>query len=66
MRDKLHAQLDRLVLEAYGFTNAETLLEPLLALNLELAEREKQGLPMIGASHHRDRPIAPVESIKKP
>ena len=62
---KLHHQLDRLVLEAYGFTNTDNLLNQLLALNLDLAEQEKQGLPIIGASHYRDRPIAPVESITK-
>ncbi len=46
---KLHAKLDKLVMEAYGFSENDDLLSKLLELNLELAEREKQGLPVIGA-----------------
>jgi len=46
---KLHAKLDKLVMEAYGFSENDDLLSKLLELNLELAEREKQGLPIIGA-----------------
>ena len=63
---KLHAKLDRLVLEAYGWKDAEDLLSELLTLNLELAEQEKQGLPIIGASHYRDRPTTQEAAIKKP
>jgi hypothetical protein len=50
---KLHAQLDRLVMEAYGFKTEEDILTKLLALNLELAEREKQGLSIMGAKDFR-------------
>jgi hypothetical protein len=50
---KLHAQLDRLVMEAYGFTKEEDILTKLLALNLELADQEKQGLSIIGAKDFR-------------
>jgi hypothetical protein len=39
---KFHAKLDQLVLQAYGF-NLDDLLEKLLTLNLELAEKEKCG-----------------------
>ena len=45
---KLHAQLDALVLQAYEFSPSDDLLAKLLALNLELARREKQGLPVVG------------------
>ena len=40
---KLHAKLDRLVMQAYGFNPDDDLLEDLLTLNLELAGKEKQG-----------------------
>jgi hypothetical protein len=40
---KLHAQLDSQVLQAYGWNAKDNLLEKLLELNLELAEREKNG-----------------------
>jgi hypothetical protein len=46
---KLHAKLDKLVMQAYGFSEEDDILSKLLELNLELAEREKQGLPVIGA-----------------
>jgi hypothetical protein len=46
---KLHAQLDALVLQAYGFTEADDLLEKLLNLNLELAEKEKRGESIVGS-----------------
>lgn len=36
-------------MEAYGFKKEEEILTKLLALNLELAEKEKQGLSIIGA-----------------
>jgi hypothetical protein len=48
---KLHAKLDKLVMQAYGFSEEDDILSKLLELNLELAEREKQGLPVIGARH---------------
>ncbi|WP_287131030.1 DNA methyltransferase [Candidatus Cyanaurora vandensis] len=54
---KLHAQLDALVLKAYGFTAQDDLLEKLLTLNLELAQREKDGLSVIG-------PWVPTVTIK--
>lgn len=45
---KLHAQLDRLVMQAYGFDSSDDILEKLLELNLELAEKEKRGEPVVG------------------
>jgi SAM-dependent methyltransferase len=48
---KLHAKLDKLVMQAYGFSEDDDILSKLLELNLQLAEREKQGLPVIGARH---------------
>lgn len=45
---KLHAQLDKLVMQAYGFNSSDDILEKLLELNLELAEKEKQGEAVIG------------------
>ncbi len=45
---KLHAKLDRLVMQAYGFSDSDDILEKLLALNLELAEKEKRGEPVVG------------------
>jgi type II restriction/modification system DNA methylase subunit YeeA len=50
---KLHAQLDRLVMEAYDFKKEDDILTKLLALNLELADQEKQGLSIIGAKDFR-------------
>jgi hypothetical protein len=46
---KLHAQLDAQVLQAYGWNAKDNLLEKLLELNLELAEREKRGEAIVGA-----------------
>lgn len=46
---KLHAKLDQLVMQAYGFSEDDDILSKLLELNMQLAEREKQGLPVIGA-----------------
>jgi SAM-dependent methyltransferase len=46
---KLHAKLDQLVMQAYGFSSGDDILEKLLALNLELAEKEKRGESVIGA-----------------
>ena len=50
---KLHAQLDRLVFQAYGFSESDDILEKLLTLNIELAEKEKRGEVIVG-------PWAPV------
>jgi hypothetical protein len=50
---KLHAQLDKLVMQAYGFDLSDDILEKLLELNLELAEKEKRGEAVVG-------PWAPV------
>ena len=54
---KLHKTLDELVLKAYGFSKTDDLLEKLLALNLELAEKEKNGEAVIG-------PWAPDNPLK--
>ncbi|WP_347240902.1 class I SAM-dependent DNA methyltransferase [Phormidium sp. FACHB-592] len=45
---KLHAKLDALVLQAYGFSPDDDLLEKLLTLNLELAAKEKRGEAIVG------------------
>jgi hypothetical protein len=45
---KLHAQLDKLVMQAYEFNPSDDILEKLLTLNLELAEKEKLGINIIG------------------
>ncbi len=45
---KLHAQLDALVLKAYGFGKDDDLLERLLMLNLELAAKEQRGEAVVG------------------
>jgi hypothetical protein len=37
------SKLDDLTLKAYGFSPTDDLLEVLLALNLELAEKEQRG-----------------------
>ncbi|MEG4202225.1 DNA methyltransferase, partial [Microcoleus sp. Pol12A5] len=37
---KLHAKLDRQVMQAYGFTDSDDILAKVLELNLELAEKE--------------------------
>lgn len=41
-----HAKLDRAVMAAYGFSEKDDLLAQLLALNLEVARREAEGLPV--------------------
>ncbi|MFM6846346.1 MAG: type IIL restriction-modification enzyme MmeI, partial [Dolichospermum sp.] len=41
---KLHQQLDKLVMSVYQFNPEDDILEKLLTLNLELAEKEKQGI----------------------
>ncbi|MCM0594056.1 MAG: hypothetical protein ACSI46_05880 [Gloeotrichia echinulata DVL01] len=45
---KLHEQLDKLAMEAYNFHPHEDILEKLLQLNLDLVEKEKQGIHIIG------------------
>ena len=45
---KLHAKLNQLVLQAYGFKPADDLLKKLLTLNLELAEKENRGEAIVG------------------
>ncbi|MBD2300585.1 DNA methyltransferase [Nostoc sp. FACHB-190] len=45
---KLHQQLDKLVLQAYGFNANDDILEKLLILNRELAEKEQQGIKIVG------------------
>jgi SAM-dependent methyltransferase len=45
---RLHARLDRLTMQLYGFELDDNILEGLLALNLELAAKEQQGNPVIG------------------
>ncbi|MBE9201017.1 MULTISPECIES: DNA methyltransferase [unclassified Nodularia (in: cyanobacteria)] len=44
---KLHEQLDKLVMQAYNFKIKDDILEKLLTLNKELAEKEKQGETVI-------------------
>lgn len=45
---KLHAQLDRQVVQAYGFMDSDEILAKVLELNLKLAEKEKRGEPVVG------------------
>jgi hypothetical protein len=45
---KLHAELDKLAMQAYGFQESDDILEKLLELNFELAEKEKRGESIIG------------------
>jgi hypothetical protein len=49
---KLHTKLDQLVMAAYGFSEDDDILSKLLELNMQLGDREKQGLPIIGARHN--------------
>ncbi|MFM6196952.1 MAG: type IIL restriction-modification enzyme MmeI, partial [Planktothrix sp.] len=46
---KLHQKLDQLVREAYDFKQEDNLLEKLLELNQECAEKEKRGEVVLGA-----------------
>ena len=46
---KLHQKLDQLVIEAYHFKPEDNLLEKLLELNQECAEKEKRGEVVLGA-----------------
>lgn len=45
---QLHQKLDKLVMEAYDFQADDDILEKLFALNQELAEKEKQGVAVVG------------------
>ena len=45
---KLHQQLDKLAMEAYEFNPDDDLLEKLLKLNLQLAEKEERGEKIVG------------------
>jgi hypothetical protein len=45
---QLHAQLDRQVMPTYGFIDSDDILAKVLELNLELAEKEKRGEPLVG------------------
>ena len=45
---QLHAQLDRQVMPAYGFIDSDDILAKVLELNLEVAEKEKRGEPLVG------------------
>ena len=47
---KLHEQLDKLVMKAYAFNPSDDILEKLLELNLELADKEKQGKTILACS----------------
>ncbi|MEG4231444.1 hypothetical protein QUA40_04890 [Microcoleus sp. Pol11C3] len=51
---KLHAKLDRQVMQAYGFTDSDDILAKLLELNLELAEKDKRRESVVG-------PCAPTD-----
>jgi hypothetical protein len=46
---KLHAQLDRQVMQADGFTDSDEILAKLLELNLDLAKKEKRGESVVGS-----------------
>ena len=46
---KLHVKLDRQVMQAYGFIDSDDILAKVLELNLELAEKEKRGEPVVGS-----------------
>jgi hypothetical protein len=46
---QLHQQIDQLVMSAYNFKENDDLLEKLLQLNQELAEKENNGEVVIGA-----------------
>jgi hypothetical protein len=59
------AKLDTLTLQAYGFNPTDDLLEVLLALNLELAEKERNGVALTsGQSETIVGPWAPDKPPK--
>ena len=45
---KLHQELNELTMRAYNLNNTDDILEKLLEINLDLAERERSGLQIIG------------------
>jgi hypothetical protein len=45
---QLHQQLAALVMQVYGFKPEDNILEKLLELNLELADKEQRGEKVIG------------------
>lgn len=45
---QLHQELDKLVMQAYGFKPKDDILEKLLELNLNLAEKEQQNETIVG------------------
>jgi hypothetical protein len=45
---KLPAQLERQVMQAYGFIDSDDILAKVLELNLELTEKEKRGERVVG------------------
>ena len=45
---KLHKEIDELTMQAYNFNKTNNVLENLLEINLNLAERERSGLQIIG------------------
>jgi hypothetical protein len=47
--DQFHQELDQLVMSAYHFLESDNILEKILQLNHECAEKEKQGEMVIGA-----------------
>lgn len=49
---QLHQQLDNLVMQAYGFKSDDNILEKLLELNLELADKEQRGEKVIGIDNN--------------
>ena len=50
---KLHNHLNNLVAEAYGFNDSDDILERLLEMNLELADKEKRGEAVAGPQHYQ-------------
>ncbi len=46
---KIHQELDKLVIQAYNFDSKSDILAQIFNLNLELAEKEKNKEPIIGA-----------------
>ncbi|OUC13524.1 MAG: hypothetical protein B0A82_17155 [Alkalinema sp. CACIAM 70d] len=53
---KPHKAIDDHTLKTYSFKLTDDLLEKLLALNLELAEKEKRGEPTIGPCFSNNPP----------
>jgi hypothetical protein len=53
------------VLQAYGFSDDDDLLEKLLTLNLALAEKEKSGEAIAGPSDPTKEPLCPGGSDRR-